>query len=114
LCFNLKKALGPSFKVKCPETNYWTESRYVRDADNNVDDGYEDGYRDDVTANITLGNVDGGRSEGFAAIFLITLFLGLSLGLAVYAVSWMMWTMDPGRDSIIYRQIADPNEGMRM
>ena len=26
-----------------------------------------------------------GRSEGFAAIFLITLFLGLSLGLAVYA-----------------------------
>ncbi|CAI8011416.1 Renin receptor [Geodia barretti] len=85
LCFNLKKALGPSFKVKCPETNYWTESRYVRDADNNVDDGYEDGYRDDVTANITLGNVDGGRSEGFAAIFLITLFLGLSLGLAVYA-----------------------------
>ena len=29
-------------------------------------------------------------------------------------VSWMMWTMDPGRDSIIYRQVADPNEGMRM
>ena len=101
-------------QVKCPETNYWSESRYVREADNNnVDDGYvssqvffatdlyffsggvfvsvdgvciqEDGYRDDVTANITLGNVDGGRSEGFAAIFLITLFLGLSLGLAVYA-----------------------------
>lgn len=40
---------------------------------------------DDITTNITLGNVSSGRSEGFAAIFLITLFLGLSLGLAVYA-----------------------------
>lgn len=36
-------------------------------------------------SNVTLGNVSYGRSEGFAAIFLITLFLGLSLGLAIYA-----------------------------
>jgi renin receptor len=113
LCFDLKKALGPSFKAKCPDVYSWPESwddyRYVRDA------RYDDfGDGDEDTSNITLGNVSQGRSEGFAAIFLITLFLGLSLGLAVYAVSWMMWTMDPGRDSIIYRQVADPNEGMRM
>ena len=44
----------------------------------------EEEYKD-VTANITLGNVASGRSESFAAIFLITLFLGLSLGLAIYA-----------------------------
>ena len=42
-------------------------------------------FGDDITTNITLGNVSNGRSESFAAIFLITLFLGLSLGLAVYA-----------------------------
>lgn len=40
---------------------------------------------DDDTRNITLGNVSYGRSEEYAAIFLITLFLGLSLGLAIYA-----------------------------
>jgi renin receptor len=113
LCFNLKKALGPSFQVVCPDVVLWNEPRYVREADYNYDD-FDEGYTDDTTANITLGNVASGRSESFAAIFLITLFLGLSLGLAIYAVSWMMWTMDPGRDSIIYRQIADPNEGMRM
>jgi hypothetical protein len=100
-------------QAKCPDVYSWPESwddyRYVRDA------RYDDfGDGDEDTSNITLGNVSQGRSEGFAAIFLITLFLGLSLGLAVYAVSWMMWTMDPGRDSIIYRQVADPNEGMRM
>lgn len=40
---------------------------------------------DEEVKNITLGNVSYGRSEGFAAIFLITLFLGLSVGLAIYA-----------------------------
>lgn len=67
-----------------------------------------------ATVNITIGNAAVGRSESYSAIFLITLFLTISLGLAVYAVSWMMWTMDPGRDSIIYRQVSDPTEGMRM
>lgn len=111
LCFDVRKAIGPSFKVKCPDM-IWGDYRYVRGA--LYDDYIQEGYAEGDNNNITLGNVSSGRSEEFAAIFLITLFLGLSLGLAVYAVSWMMWTMDPGRDSIIYRQVADPNEGMRM
>lgn len=64
--------------------------------------------------NLTISGVVESRTEDFAPIFLITLFITVSLGLAVYAISWMMWTMDPGRDSIIYRQVSDPTEGMRM
>ncbi len=66
-----------------------------------------------ATTNFTLGGgVVEERSEFFAPIFLIILFITISLGLAVYAVSWMMWNMDPGRDSIIYRQVGDTNEGL--
>ena len=59
------------------------------------------------TTNV-LGGISEERTENFAAIFLITLFLTVSLGLALFAVGWAMWTMDPGRDSIIYRQVSDP------
>ena len=47
------------------------------------------------------------RTNIFSGVFLITLFITVSLGLALYAVSWTLWNMDPGRDSIIYRQVAD-------
>lgn len=50
----------------------------------------QEGYAEGDNNNITLGNVSSGRSEEFAAIFLITLFLGLSLGLAVYAGNLVM------------------------
>lgn len=124
-------------QVKCPETYSWSESRYVREADDyfvsqkleiincyyiyyysnlmlnflffvsllsfsvslslslSICDIMKDeelGVNDDITANITLGNVASGRSESFAAIFLITLFLGLSLGLAVYAGALLLRT----------------------
>lgn len=52
------------------------------------------------------------RTYQFAPIFLIILFITISLGLAVYVVSWMMWNMDPGRDSIIYRTVGDTTEGV--
>ena len=58
--------------------------------------------------NKTVSNLAEDRSDNFTAIFLITLFILLSLGLSLYAISWTVWTMDPGRDSIIYRQVADP------
>ena len=61
-----------------------------------------------------IGGVAEQRTKLFAPIFLIILFITISLGLAVYAVSWMMWNMDPGRDSIIYRSTSDPTEGMRL
>ena len=58
--------------------------------------------------NSTVSNLAEDRSDNFTALFLITLFIVVSLGVALYAISWMMWTMDPGRDSIIYRQVSDP------
>ena len=58
--------------------------------------------------NNTAGSLVESRSDNFTAIFLICLFIVVSLGTALYAISWAMWTMDPGRDSIIYRQVADP------
>ena len=61
-----------------------------------------------ITLNKTVGNLAESRSNEFTAVFLITLFIVVSLGVALYAISWAMWTMDPGRDSIIYRQVADP------
>ncbi len=62
--------------------------------------------------NATILHLAESRTTSFSAIFLITLFVTVSLGLALYAVSCSLWNMDPGRDSIIYRQVSDP--GMRM
>ena len=67
-----------------------------------------------LNQNLTISGVVESRTENFAPIFLISLFITIVLGLAIYAVSLMMWNMDPGRDSIIYRQVSDPTEGMRM
>jgi len=59
------------------------------------------------TGNITVPFLVESRTGLFSAVFLIVLFITLSLGLAIFAVSWAIWTMDPG-DSIIYRQVSDP------
>lgn len=67
-----------------------------------------------VNVTIAVNSLVENRSDDFAAIFLITLFIMVSLGLAVFATSWSMWTMDPGRDSIIYRQVSDPTEGIAL
>ena len=63
--------------------------------------------------NVTVANLAEDRSSAFSAVFLITLFITVSLGLAVYAASWMLWNIDPGRDSIIYRQVSDPTIRMQ-
>ena len=52
------------------------------------------------------------RSENFPAIFLIIFVTIVPMGLALFAISWTMWTMDPGRDSVIYR-VTDP-AGLKM
>lgn len=67
----------------------------------------------DTNVNVTVSNIAEDRSNMFSAMFLITLFITVSLGLAVYAVSVMMWNMDPGRDSVIYRQVSDPTIRMQ-
>ena len=70
----------------------------------------------DVSNNTMVGvnaTVADSRSDNFSAVFLITLFVTVSLGLALYAVSWILWNMDPGRDSVIYRQVADPTIRMQ-
>lgn len=48
-------------------------------------------------------NLSSGYSEDYPVIFNIILFLSVTLLLAILATSVAMATMDPGRDSIIYR-----------
>lgn len=52
------------------------------------------------------------RSENFPAIFLIVFATMVPIGLSLFAISWAMWNMDPGRDSVIYRN-TDP-VGMKL
>jgi len=42
----------------------------------------------------------------YAPIFNIILWTMIALALAVFAISWGMWNMDPGRDSLIYRMTS--------
>lgn len=39
----------------------------------------------------------------YPAIFNIVLWTMIGMALAVFAISWGIWNMDPGRDSLIYR-----------
>lgn len=65
-----------------------------------------DGFTFDSKNNTVQGVVEG-RSNEFPAIFLIIFVVVVPLVLSLFAISWAMWTMDPGRDSIIYRN-TDP------
>lgn len=47
------------------------------------------------------------RSENFPAIFLIIFVTIVPMALSLFAISWAMWNMDPGTDSVIYRN-TDP------
>lgn len=58
-------------------------------------------------SNKTVLGVVEGRSNEFPAIFLIMFVVVVPLALSLFAISWTMWNMDPGRDSIIYRN-TDP------
>lgn len=66
------------------------------------------GFAEALNGNVTASNLAESRSNIFSGLFLITLFVTVSLGLALYAVSVALWNMDPGRDSVIYRQVSDP------
>ena len=46
------------------------------------------------------------RTDHFNAIFGIIAFITIALLAAVYGISWAMWTMDPGEDSIVYQMTA--------
>lgn len=46
------------------------------------------------------------RTQNFSAVFGIIAFVTIVLLVAVYGVSWAMWTMDPGKDSIVYQMTA--------
>lgn len=47
----------------------------------------------------------------YAVVFNIVLWLMIALALAVIAISYNLWNMDPGYDSIIYRMT---NQKIRM
>jgi len=46
------------------------------------------------------------RTENFSTIFGIITFVTIVLLVAVFAISWAMWTMDPGKDSIVYQMTS--------
>lgn len=48
-------------------------------------------------------NLSKDYDEDYPAIFNIILWFMIILAIVLYAVSYGMWHMDPGRDSIIYR-----------
>lgn len=50
-----------------------------------------------------MAAVDDRYDDTFPAIFNIWLWLLIIIGLALYAVCLVLWYMDPGRDSVIYR-----------
>jgi len=45
-------------------------------------------------------------SNMYAAIFNIILWIMIGFGLAIFGISWGIWNMDPGRDSLIYRMTS--------
>lgn len=51
-------------------------------------------------------NVASDYNEDYPAVFNIILWTMVILALTVYGISWGMWNMDPGKDSIIYRMTA--------
>ncbi|XP_003383235.1 PREDICTED: renin receptor-like [Amphimedon queenslandica] len=78
--------------------------RIRRDIDFDLDETYS------ANSNTTFGTVKGrveSRSENFSAIFLIIFATMVPLILSLFAISWAMWNMDPGSDSVIYRN-TDP------
>jgi len=59
----------------------------------------------DDTANLTL-NLAPVFTDMYAPIFNIILWVMIGLALAIFFVSYGMWNMDPGRDSLIYRMTS--------
>lgn len=47
-------------------------------------------------------------TSDYAAYFNIILWLVVGIAITVLLISWVMWNMDPGRDSIIYRMVQLP------
>jgi renin receptor len=45
-------------------------------------------------------------SNMYAAIFNIILWIMIGFALAIFGISWGIWNMDPGRDSLIYRMTS--------
>lgn len=60
--------------------------------------------------NITCDNIcpdeSYSRTENFSAMFAVITFITIVLLAAVFGISWAMWTMDPGKDSIVYQMTA--------
>jgi len=46
------------------------------------------------------------RSRDFSAVFGIIAFLTIVLLAATFGISWAMWMMDPGKDSIVYQMTS--------
>jgi renin receptor len=59
----------------------------------------------EVNTNKTL-NLAPEFTDMYPVIFNIILWTMIAMGLAIFAISWGIWHMDPGRDSLIYRMTS--------
>ncbi|KAJ8311119.1 hypothetical protein KUTeg_011329 [Tegillarca granosa] len=86
----------------------------VTDFINKATENFRKLYKDNVVVEvITITPEAGGYvrkvrnySEDYPAIFNIILWLMIIMFLSFFAVSYGIWNMDPGRDSIIYRMTS--------
>ena len=61
---------------------------------------------DIITCNDICPDESYSRTENFSAMFAVIAFITIVLLAAVFGISWAMWTMDPGKDSIVYQMTA--------
>jgi len=59
----------------------------------------------EVNSNKTL-NLAPEFTDMYPVIFNIILWTMIAMALAIFAISWGIWNMDPGRDSLIYRMTS--------
>ena len=85
-------------QVNCDDIMY---GRVKRSGENVAQDDNSTAYCDVVCPGESYS-----RTESFNAIFGIIAFITIALLAAIYGISWAMWTMDPGEDSIVYQMTA--------
>ena len=66
----------------------------------------DESVQDDNTCSNVCPSESYTRTENFNVIFGIIAFITIALLAAVFGISWAMWTMDPGEDSIVYQMTA--------
>ena len=88
-------------QINCDDIMYQRRVRRDIDADQNNTNNTSG-----VTCSEVCPEESYSRTENFSAMFAVIAFVTIVLLAAVFAITWAMWTMDPGKDSIVYQMTA--------